>query len=74
MSLWNRSQMEIFPLNKFCDCDKDPDWGCSSWKKRMFWGHLILAFQWGWGAYESEAEGLFIQADSDRTRGNHFKV
>lgn len=26
MPLWNRSQMEILPLNKLCGCDKDPNW------------------------------------------------
>ena len=35
---------------------------------------LNAAFQYLKGAYKHEADGLFTRSDSDRTRGNGFKL
>ena len=35
---------------------------------------LIVAFQYLKGAYKQEGEQLFMRGDSDRTRGNGFKL
>ena len=36
--------------------------------------HKAVAFQYLKGAYKQEREWLFVRVDSDRTRGNGFKV
>jgi len=45
-----------------------------SLKKRRLRGDLMAAFQYMKGAYKRDGEGLFIEACSDRTRGNDFKL
>jgi len=45
-----------------------------SLEKRRLWEDIIVAFQHLKGAYKQEGERLFTRVDSDRTRGNGFKL
>ena len=50
------------------------DLGFFGLKKRRFQGDLTEAFQYLKGAYKQEGEQLSTQSNSDKIRGNGFKL
>ena len=45
-----------------------------SLEKRRIQEDLTVAFQYLKGAYKQEGDQLFMRVDSDKTRGNGFKL
>ena len=54
--------------------DRLRELGLFSLEKRRLQEDLIVAFQYLKGAYRKAEEGHFIRADSNRMRGNGFKL
>ena len=48
--------------------------GLFSLEKRRLQGDHTVAFQYFKGAHKPEGERLFTRVDSDRTKGNSFKL
>ena len=48
--------------------------GLFSLEKRRLQGHFTAAFKYWKGAYNQEGDWLFTWSDSNRTRGNGFKL
>lgn len=43
-------------------------------ERRRLWGCFTAAFQYLRRAYKKEVEGLFIEINRSRTKGNDFKL
>ena len=54
--------------------DRLRELGLFSLEKRRLWGGLIVAFQHLKRDYKQEGNQLFTWVDSDRIRGNGFKL
>ena len=54
--------------------DRLKELGLFSLEKRRLWGDLIEAFQYLEEVYKREGNQLLTRIDSDRTRGNDFKL
>ena len=54
--------------------DRLKESGFFNLENRRLLGHLIAAFHYLKGVYKHEGNQLFTSMDSDRTRGNGFKL
>ena len=69
-----RAMKKIRGLEHLLCKDKLRELGLFSMDKRRLPGDLIAAFQYFKGDYKLEGNQLFTRVDSDRTRGNSFKL
>jgi len=65
--------MLITGLEHFSCEDRLTEMGHFSMSKSRIWRDLIVAFQYLKGAYMKAAEGHFIRARSNKTKGNGFE-
>jgi len=61
-------------LQHLSDEERLKEVGVFSLEKRRLWEDLIGAFQYLKRAYKQKGKWLFMRVDSDRTRGNSFKL
>ena len=61
-------------LKHFSYEDRVNELGLFSPGKKSLWGNLLVAFQYLKGVYKHEGNQLFAWGDSDRKRGNGFKL
>ena len=69
-----RATEMIRGLKHLPDKDRLRELGLFSLEKRRMWRDLIAAFQYLKAVYEPEENQLLMQIDSDRTRGDGFKL
>ncbi|KAJ7409005.1 hypothetical protein WISP_116934 [Willisornis vidua] len=69
-----RTMQMIKVLEHLSFNDKLKELGLFCLEKGKLQGGLIAAFQYLKGSYRKEGESLFVQANSDRTRSNGFKL